>query len=296
MFAFTNPEEFYNLYQTKFWSHKATALMEAMRKKEQELLAESSSDLEGQQYLANLQMEIHFTYYQAVEALFTLVTAFHRRRINNKELWFYLAQLSKGNQQKKVRDTVSETAQGKTDYLDELVSLGSGIPMPLIQYLFYYDAQLGMSPGEVSMNFDNIKKLLVRMAVDFSNRSAYNAYKHGLRLYSQGESSLRLVNIEDPNEIHEFKMRPAIVILKTERDGTIAQVAEAFDYKRDFQMIEIASGLIHNIIESRRRFYSKDLQRLLYFVNGAADIDSVGMVRSDLLSWRLPSRSTLPED
>lgn len=292
MFAITKPENFFEYYHADFWLNKASVLSDVIEKEEKEQMEKGTAAVDQQTLviLQDLKMEVHFTYYQALETLFSLITAFRRKRIDNRGLWHYLVQLSKPKYAKFVYETVAETAEGKTSYLDCLVTVGEKLEVPFSQYLLYFGVPMGLEADDASKNLKSITEILVRLATDFADRESYNAYKHGLRLYCQGESKLQIIPHEEPKQVISFDMKPAIVILKKDADGTIKQTAKCFDYRLDFDLIKLGSALIHNIIVSRRRFYSNEKSVNLYFFD-KFDVSMIPTVNSEILDWTVYLRN-----
>lgn len=263
-------QDFYENYDTNLWIRKVTVLYNSVKKfdKLKNELLDGFTESNDEECINSLKLEIHFTYYQIVEALFNIIFAFRRPKIENDLLWHYLVAQSKPDAVKKILKGIKEISEGNTEILDVTILAGENLEVPYLQYLFFFGLELGLEPEDIEKNLDNIKSFLVQCAMDFTDRSDYNAYKHGMRFLSQGESDMEIIDHESQKSLASFKMCGAVVILKYENDCMVQEI-KAFDYERDYAMIKVCSQLIHNAIYSRKRYFRKEatVPPMYYFHN-----------------------------
>ncbi|MBA7549602.1 hypothetical protein ES705_42092 [subsurface metagenome] len=198
-----------------------------------------------------LKAEIHFTYFQIIEALFELIFALENRK--DKLLWFYIS----FSPYKKNFRRIGKVASGITDFLFKDVDLPFGKVIPLIQYIFYFGAFFPISDTDMKNNLEMIKRILILFAKDFSDRNEYNAYKHSLRFYHSpiwlefGE----ILNGDKTKPILNMNAEDSFTFLCKNQDGNIDLRTKAFDPNRDYKMIALCHNLIQNVINLRKRSF-----------------------------------------
>ncbi len=281
MIDFQHPEDFCRAYPKNFWKNKATLLLNTIKKFDKLKMEafEGLDELNDQECLSGLKLELHFTYYQIVETLFSMILAFSRKNIDNAQLWKYLVSLSKSQNVKILYKTIQEIAENKATFFDSPVTAGEKLEVPFIHYVIYFGLKPDANDISLKKSIENVKRFLVYCAKDFSDRDEYNAYKHALRFIPQGDSKLEIISHEEQKEIVSFSMKEAVILLKLENGG-IAQEIKAFDYERDYNMIMICSSLIHNILMSRWSHYKKEKVSLYFFHD--IDMEATSKIKTEI--------------
>ncbi len=266
------PEQFYKYCLVDYWKYKIIALANAVIKygKLKFELLEDVEDISDEDCIMAFKMEIHFTYFQIVESLFNMIFALLKKQIDNRKLWFYLSYFSRRDVSNKAYEAIKKIAKGDTGIFDQQVVAGPNLEIPFVQYLFYFGGSFEVNEATMKRNLENIKKILVAFAQDFMDRDEYNAYKHSFRVFPAGAQTLEIINPEEEKTIATLRMQNSIACIKMERDKSITQIVNAFDWERDYRMGLLCHALIYNLISTRRRFYFKD-EKL--FVNFFSDLN-----------------------
>lgn len=254
------PEIFYKTCLVDFWKYKTMVLANSILNydKIKPSLMEEVENVNDKECLMTLKLELHFTYYQVVETLFSMIFALYKRRIDNRRLWIYLTQLSKPPISKKLYEAIEKIAEGDTSMFDQKTVAGPNCEMPFVQYLFFFGGSFNAEKETMERNLANIKKTLVVLAGDFVDRDEYNAYKHSFRLFPTEEQKMELIDPSKEKAVATFSMPNSITYLRLEKDDGISQVSKPLDWERDCRMTLLCQALIYNIIVTRRRFYFKE--------------------------------------
>jgi len=134
------------------------------------------------------------------------------------------------------------------DFLDHNVSIG--------HYIFYvgtfskekFDEEY---QNAVKESVESIKKIIKILAVDFSKRDEYNAYKHTMRVFPSF-NSIHILNSNTLKEEINFDLsNSASYQIYNDKENETIVKTKLFDPERDFKMTRICSRLIYNMIELR---------------------------------------------
>ena len=266
-----NPlNKFFKLYQVDYWLYKQSMLKfyldsyDELKENSQELIKK----VDDVDYINMLKLEIHFTYFQMIEALFELIfaveTAYEKK--NDEGLWFYLSFSDWGNNY----DRIKKISNRNEKILYKKVETDN--QMSFIQYVFQFVYDSDLDSTLMEKQIDNIRESLIVFARDFSDRNDYNAYKHSLRLY---HSPMKMAVAKEGTKNFEIlgQTENAISFLEKDKDGTIYETSKGFDPSRDYNMSLLIDLLIKNIINTRRYFYLKEKRSIYSFVN--TDISSI---------------------
>lgn len=253
--------DFYKAYHIDYWRYKLFLLQNIISYYDsvKEFLHASLGDVDDENFRRMLKVEIHFIYFQIVEALFELIFALENQ--DDLYLWYNLTVSDWRKNYTRIRE---EIAKGQIHFLDRIVKIKE-VTLPLIQYLFYFIYDSGLAGNDKIKNYDVIKRALVIFAKDFSDRDDYNAYKHSMRLY---QSPVKLGIVPDGSSDLELiaQASDTLTYLHIDQKGRLVETIKAFDVKRDFNMSVLCSNMIHNVIVSRKRFFYKT-NELLYNFN-----------------------------
>jgi len=265
--------EFYRNYPIDHWIYKVTIFKNIIDNYDllKDTLLKGLIDIIDKDCINMLKAEIHFTYFQMVEALFELIFALERRK--DKLLWLYLSTSPYKNNFKRITKISNEN----TDFFFKDVELPSGKSIPYIQYVFYFGAFFPVSDTVMKSNLEKIKKFLIICAKDFSNRSVYNSYKHSLRFY-QSPISLEILELLDEEKFHPILKTSAddtFSFLCRDKKGNIELRRIAFDPERDINMINTCHHLIQNLINLRKRYFFTPKEKAKACMFDKIDIDTL---------------------
>ena len=173
--------EFFQSYPINHWVEKLSLLKNYIENYDsvKETLQKDLIDVDDTKYIKMLKAEIHFTYFQMIEALFELIFALEK--LDDKNLWYYISF-------SKFRDNykrIGEIAKGNTSFLHNLIDIGNNKKIQFIDYVFYFFSILvnPITESEKKKNLEVIEQAILYFARDFNDRDDYNAYKHSLRFF-----------------------------------------------------------------------------------------------------------------
>ncbi len=203
-----------------------------------------------------IQADLRQNYFHSIETFFEFLFAFlpkNGKIPDNREILKTLVK-SKWQQNYKRIEYIANgklklnLLDEKIDFLDFNVSVG--------QYLFY----LGTFSKEkfdedyqnaVKNSIESIKKIIKIIAIDFSKRDEYNAYKHAMRVFPS-LNSIHILNAESLKEEISFDVsNSASYQIYNDKEKETIVKTKLFDPERDFKMTKICSRLIFNMIELR---------------------------------------------
>lgn len=203
-----------------------------------------------------IQADLRQNYFHSIESFFEFLFAFLPNKGKVPDNRNILRALVKSNWSQNYKK-IEYIANGKMklnfldemiDFLDHKVSVG--------HYLFYVGTFSKEKFNEdyqesVKKSIESIKKIIKTIAIDFSKRDEYNAYKHTMRVFP----SFNSIHILDANTMEEkinfdLSNSASYQIYNDKEKETIVKT-KLFDPKRDFKMTRICSRLIYNMVELR---------------------------------------------
>ncbi len=276
--------EFYRKYPIDHWIYKVIILKNVIDNYDsvKELLLKDLKDVVDEDCINVLKAEIHFTYFQMVEALFELIFALEKKK--DKLLWLFLT-ISPFRMNFR---RITKIAKGNTDFLDKRMELPSGKKISLIQYIFYFGADFPISGTEMKSNLENIKEFLILIAKDFSDRRVYNSYKHSLRFY-QSPAGIELGEILDEDKINpilKVAAEDTFSFLFKNKEGNVELRIKAFDYERDINMINFSHNLIQNIINLRKRYFFTRKEKAKAWMFNKIDLEKLNESKYNLIELK----------
>lgn len=273
--------DFFKNYNVDYWLYKICILKECHDDSEKlfNSMTKDLIDVDIEDFKKSIRLELHFLYFHLIETLFTLY--FTVCKFSTNELWLALA-FSKDRETYfylDIYNMIKEFAEGKISNVDlsRIIKVkfgGKEEEMTLLKYAFYFLHSDNLSKTEWTKNHDNIKKILSIFAKDFTDRAEYNAYKHSLKMYHSifkltfggkllGQSKDAINVLERQVEKKDNGIK------KTER---VVITTKPFNFERDYKCCMFITQLIHNIINSRKHVYLKELHKkkftLYYFHKG----------------------------
>lgn len=248
------PEIFYKLYPYDFWLSKANMLKEKIdsgssTQEDIGVYAQGSND---ERYQRMLKYELHFTYFQQVEAIFELLFAL--QNLDDKYIWIYLSQADGRENYSKIKSI----SKGDLDLNEQEVHLTNGETRSFLEWAFYASKNHQMSEEELRDHIIKSKRLLKQAAKDFVDRESYNSYKHGLRILPL----LGEVGKNDPRLVKKFNNQDfsnSFTYLDDKKSKGLYEVTVTYDPNQDIERIRFMSLLVMNMITMRRiQFYNEE--------------------------------------
>jgi len=271
--------EFYNGYRPEYWYYKIHLLYNSYINYDsiKNSLDIDFKDEDDENYFKRLlRTEMHFLYFQILEALFKLIFAVKE---HNQQVWLALSFGEKdethffSHTYKEIEKLVS--TEGIKVFVNENIKLNKGQTINSCDWIFYFihDLDAWLSKDELKKNKKNIESFLQTFAKDFTDRGEYNAFKHGLRFYNSSSE----VSFGEEGAIPTSfgKHEDTITYLEKyakdqdEKYMRVSRVSKSFDFERDYRMCLVAYELIFNIFYSRKKLIpehmEKDNKVTLYF-------------------------------
>lgn len=259
-------EEFYRNYPEGYWLYRISLLKNAHDSFDaiKDSLTRDLEDAVAEDYKRMMRAEMHFLYFQMVEALFEIVFALCDH--DNRDLWVALTFGEWGQTYRRVK----QLAEGKLlePNLQGMVRAkfgGEEVEMSRLRWLFYFGFPLSLTPEEWEKTIRTIRSLLTMFARDFSDRDDYNAYKHSLRFYSSSYSFGLGKPGEAPrllgkgNDAINFLEEEVVPVAGGEPEHRIRTTMKSFDFERDYRCAITVESLIGNLIKSRKYSMFSDL-------------------------------------
>jgi hypothetical protein len=252
-----------------------------------------------------LRSDMRQTYFHAIETFFELFLALKPQGttlVDDTELMVRLTYAKWQDNYKAIRN-IAENEEA-LNFLDDLVTF-SGQQISIANYLFYPivgpDSSFPQQVlDDVANSIEAIKYGIRTIAVDFTDREEYNAYKHGLRLIP-ASSKLALA---DPNTLEvqiEWDISQSMsYYTRTKTPGEIQIVTKLFDSERDFKMTLFCSNLVHSLIYYRQlmmyRAKESDAKVAIRFFDKdeIEDCDKVNVAVQNLVFTLTPNAAERP--
>jgi len=271
-------EEFYRTYDPDYWLYRISLFSNAHTRFEKvgQFLTEDLAEVSNEDFKRMLRTEMHFLYFQMVEALFEIIFAIAHH--DNRNLWVALTFSNDkdtafySNAYSEIKDLA--LGEMKSFLYRNIVTViqGKKAEIPLLRWLFYFIYPSKMSDDEWTKNLKNIERMLQTFAQDFSERGEYNAYKHSLRFYNSDFAlAIGAIGMKQVKVNYTLgKSKDSIIFLeehdknnpKAQIDGRrrIARTIKPFDFERDTRCCLIIHSLIKNIIYTRKYSLLKGFQ------------------------------------
>jgi len=279
-------KEFYRMYDPDYWLYRIMLLKNSHDDFDQlkSSLTKNTEETIGKDFQRVIRTELHFLYFQMVETLFEIIFAVSRH--DNKDLWVALT-FSNDRNTPFYSETYREIA-GLNDFskiFTEKIKIeidGKTIEIPLLRWIFYFIYPTKLKDDEWKKNLENIKKLLLIFARDFTDRGEYNAYKHSLRFYNTPFSMA--IGLTGSNKMHSLgSSEDCITFLEEQKKknesgemmstGRILRTQKPFDFQRDYDLCILIYAMIKNIVCTRKYTLLKELHGKNFPLANFADLD-----------------------
>jgi len=292
-------KEFYRMYDPDYWLYRIMLLKNSHDDFDQlkSNLTKNTEEVIDKDFKRVIRTELHFLYFQMIETLFEIILAVSKH--DNRDLWValtfsnYRSTLFYSETYKEI-----EALNDHSEIFSEKMKAdidGKQIEIPALRWIFYFIYPSKLSDGDWGKNLENIKRLLLTFARDFSDRGEYNAYKHSLRFYNSPFSMA--IGITGGNQMHSLgSSEDCITFLEEQRKkdtngellptGQIMRTQKPFDFQRDYEMCILIYAMIKNIICTRKYTILGELHGQNFTMANFVDLDfyktvfSKGVTRS----------------
>lgn len=259
------PEQFYKLYPYHYWLLKAETIKGLLDNNSTFQDSEGILEAHGadqKNYQNMLKYELHFTYFQQIEALFELIFALEKQ--DNKYLWLILSESYK--HQRRYSKKIEQLANGSEALLDKKIELTDGCTINFYKWLLYAATDHELNKEEVDITVKKTHELVLMAAKDFNDRGQYRAFKHGMRVLPAW-TNFSITKHKSNDEILSFDLSNSFTYLNIPADREkVEEVTIGYNSKRDIKKISLITMLMSGIIESRKgRFFGEG--KIVHFVD-----------------------------
>lgn len=203
-----------------------------------------------------IQADLRQNYFHSIESFFEFLFAFlpkNGKVPDNKNILRNLVKSNWNQNYKKIEHIAN--GKMKLNFLDEEIDF-LNYKVTIGHYLFFIGTFSKEKFNEnyqtaVKESIKSIKRIIKSIAIDFSKRDEYNAYKHTMRVFPSF-SSIHFLNAETLKEEIKFDLtNSASYQIYNDKEKETIVKTKLFDPERDFKMTRICSHLIYNMVELR---------------------------------------------
>ncbi len=279
-------KEFYRMYDPDYWLYRIMLLKNSHDDFDQlkSSLIKNTEETTDKDFKRVIRTELHFLYFQMIETLFETIFAVSKH--DNRDLWIALT-FSNDRNAPFYSETYKKIAalNDRSEIFVEKMKIeidGKQMEVPALRWIFYFVYPSKLNDEEWVKNLENIKRLLLMFARDFSDRGEYNAYKHSLRFYNSPFSMA--IGITGSNQMHSLgSSEDCITFLEEQRKkgvndellstGRIMRTQKPFDFQRDYEMCILIYAMIKNIIYTRKYTILNELNGQSFTMANFVDLD-----------------------
>lgn len=269
------PIDFYRTYMVDYFLYKQ-AMYKNILDGYDELESKILKDVTGQvkaDVIKTLKSSIRITYYHCIETLFEIIFALDKginHELNHHQDELILQRLSNSDFRKNFKriEDIALPNSKELARFDRTLSLDVvGEEISILRYIFYYTITPKNNTignewwARMPESLEAIKLALTAFAKDFSDRTEYNAYKHGLRVLPLTQK-FEAWETETNKKILNLDFHDAMTFL-TESKDEFSITTRNFDTERNYKMTILASQLIANIVNIRKSAYSNPKEEAL---------------------------------
>jgi hypothetical protein len=254
-----NDKQFYSQYLKEYHSIKAIYLKILLDNHDK-----LNVELEKHQAIQNLtknskfvlQADMRQNYFHCIETFFELFFAFLPKNGTIPDHHNIIKLLVKSDWKTNYK-LIQDIADGNfsLDIFDQQIEF-LGYTTTVAKYLFYpgmFDPS--KFTDEFFKNVDHsiiaIKSAIKTLALDFSQRDEYNAYKHGIRIFPSYKS-IQVVSVDDMKEKIKWDLSNSVSFYTFNDKLKESKITtKLFDSERDFLMTRLCSNLIFTLINYR---------------------------------------------
>lgn len=253
-------EVFYNSYAYDYYIYKLgtlKAILSDVQKFDKKFLSNHVQRVNYKNYSRFIKSELRMTCFHAIETLFELVFALEpiNGMLRDEKILHSLTTANPNSNYLRIGKIANDSSE--LDFLDVICAEGQEVPVWL--HIFYFQIHPKYK-NDLLESGNAIKYFLSTVATIFSNRSEYNAYKHGIRIMNT-LVSFSIGTKFNKNDEFSIDLTDTMSLFSIEKDGAKNPIAEIvdvipFNTERDIEIIQICYHIIHNIINCRREFYA----------------------------------------
>lgn len=260
-------KEFYQKYDPDYWLYKIILLKNSHDNFDalKPTLTKNTKETIDDDFRRVIRTELHFLYFQMIETLFEIIFAIYEK--DNRDLWTSLTFSDYRENYKRISelnnysDLFTQKIKTEIDGQEKEVSM--------LRWIFYFVYNVKLADEDWIKNLENIKRLLLTFARDFTDRGEYNAYKHSLRFYNtpfsvsigdtNGDRMQPLGSSEDCiTYIEEHKKKDENG--KLVATGHISRAQKPFDFERDYNLCLVIYSMIKSIVFTRKYTLLKEFE------------------------------------
>jgi hypothetical protein len=290
-------KEFYRMYDPDYWLYRIMLFKNSHDDFDQIKLnlTKNTEETADKDFQRVIRTEMHFLYFQMVETLFEIIFAVSKH--DNRDLWVALT-FSNDRSTPFYTETYKEIAglNDQSDIFTEKIKTKKDDKSPeisLLKWIFYFVYPTKLTDDEWKKNLENIKRLLLIFARDFTDRGEYNAYKHSLRFYNAPLSVA--IGLTGSDKMHSLgSSEDSITFLEELKKksgngeivhtGRIMRTPKPFDFERDYQFCILIYHMIKNIIYTRKYSLLDELRGQEFTMANFVDLDPYKTAFSKILT------------
>lgn len=268
-------KEFYQMYDPDYWLYKIMLLKNSHDDFDnlKSSLTKNTKESVDKDFKRVMRTELHFLYFQMIETLFEIIFAVYEN--DNRDLWVALTFSDFRENYKRISEL-----NDHSDLFTQKRKNGQDKEISMLRWVFYFVYNLKLNDEEWIKNLENIKRLLLMFARDFTDRGEYNAYKHSLRFYNTPFSVS--IGITGGNNMQSLGSSEDCITYieeqkKKNEDGSVVSTGQImrtqkpFDFERDYNLCIAIYSMIKTIVYTRKYSLLKEFNGknfdLLNFTN-----------------------------
>jgi hypothetical protein len=252
-----DPKIFYDSFLVNYFDYKATYLKFALNNYKEFLLEKSILQYSDREFLLTIKSDIRQTLFQAIETVFEILFALAPDQDGYTADKDILKTLSKGEFHYRKIDQIAED-KNELNFLDGDILLTDQNKVSILQYIFFFGLHKTDDIQEkIKTSLEAVKDGLFILAQEFSNRSEYNCYKHGLRIIP-ALHFFKLMRVDNNEKIVNWDLTDSMTYYQEdEKENKMEFITKVFDTERDFNLLRLCSDLLWNMIKIRDLAFNK---------------------------------------
>ncbi len=288
-------KEFYRMYDPDYWLYRIMLLKNSHDdfKLIKTSLTKNTKETKDEDFKRVIRTELHFLYFQMIETLFEIIFAISRH--DNRNLWVVLT-FSNYKNTPFYSETYKriEKLNSYSDIFAKKIKTeieGKKVEIPLLRWIFYFFYPTKLNNDEWRKNLENIKKLLLIFARNFTDRGEYNAYKHSLRFYNAPFSMA--IGISGSKKMYSLGSSQDCIVFLEERKkknregkmvstGQISKTRKPFNFQRDYELCILIYVMIKTIIDTRKYTLLEEKVGKKFFLGNFINVDFSKLSGSDI--------------
>lgn len=249
---------FFSQYQVNYFDYKQCSLKYLLDNYSKVALKDEILDYNEEDYINTIRCDIRQTYFQAIEAMFELFFAL----IPDRDLKIHQKMLEILTISELPYQKIKDIAENK-DLLDFLEDIGllmsNNEVVKLGEFIFYYGFYNQKQYHEsIKTSISAIKYALWILAKEFSDRSEYNSYKHGLRIIPAFRN-IYICNSNTNKKVIDIDLKNSMTFYSFDKKNKeTSYITKNFDTERDLRMTSLCTGFLWLMVKLRDVSYNKE--------------------------------------